>query len=270
MFLQNKSHKKTLRQKKKIRGENTISYVLLYKMSSTTGRKLGAKKFDGKIKKKQRVTSAGLQRYLSTRGTPNGVHEFTRNVWFNVATNGTGMDPAAGGVYQAEFGMRFNLGSVTLTAANVSTQGLGFNFAELAALFDEIKLDKVEVTFRARQDSGAPSGAVTNWATQLATAIDYNDDSPISVSQLREYSTFKDNIMEPGGKEHKRIIRPKFVRLVSYTGGAGTNGYETAQGYLTPIDSIAHYGLKGYVVGPNGGSSLFISVKYFYKCKNTR
>lgn len=240
-------------------------------MSSAAGGKIVRKvSFDGKKKKKQRTNQAGLQRYLSTRGTPNGVHEFTRNVWFNVATNGTGMDPASGGVYQAEFGMRFNLGSVTLTAANVSTQGLGFNFAELAALFDNIKLDRVEVTFRARQDSGGPSGAVTNWATQIATAIDYNDDQPISVSQLREYSSFKDNTIEPGGKEHKRIIRPKFVRLVSYTGGAGTNGYETAQGYLTPIDSIAHYGLKGYCVGPNGGSSLFISVKYHYKCKNTR
>lgn len=217
----------------------------------------------------------GLRTYLSKRGTPNGVHEFRRTVWQSFNVNNTGMQVPAGGTYQPEFAMRFDVGGVVMTGFGVATSSLGLNYSELAALFDQIKLDKVEVMFYSKNDSSQPTAGVTNSeAIRIATAIDYNDDTPISESQLREYGSFQMDVIEPGGKQHKRTLKPMFNELVSYTGGAGNVGYRAMRGYVASSASagtgVAMYGLKGNITGPTSAVQLLVSVTYNYKCKNIR
>lgn len=226
-------------------------------------------------RKRAKVQSVpkSLRNYISTRGTPNGVHEFTRNVWFQFPVNTTGIQIPAGGTFQPEFAMRFDVGGVVCIGAGTSTNSLGLGYPELAALFDQIKLDKVEIKFESRNDSSMNSGLTENGALRLATVIDFNDDVPISETSLREYGSFKDAVIEPGGRNHRVVLRPKFQESISYTGGVGTNGYRANTGYVqstTLSTGVAHYGLKGNCTGPTTAVNLFISVKYFYKCKNTR
>ena len=87
-----------------------------------------------------------------------------------------------------------------------------------------------------------------------------------------EYSTWKLDTIEPGGKvEHRRIIRPMYQRFVSYTGAAGVNGYECARGFLSAASGdIAHYGLLGNIAGSSGGSNMLCVVEYYYECKNQK
>lgn len=226
-------------------------------------------------RKRAKVQSVpkSLRNYISTRGTPNGVHEFTRNVWGQFLCSNAGIAIPTGGAIQPEFAMRFDIGGVVFIAGGTSTNSLGLGYPELSALFDQIKLDKVEVKFMARNDSAQNGVGINSEAIRIATAIDYNDDVPISETALREYGSFKDAVIEPGGREMRVVLRPKFQEAVSYTGGAGTNGYRAQTGYVqatTLSTGVAHYGLKGNVTGPTSGTNLLISVKYFYKCKNTR
>lgn len=267
---------RTLAQKKKKSTDDTISNVYVRKKMSSGGaivRKVSME--PARKRKRAKVSSVpkSLRNYISTRGTPNGVHEFTRNVWGQFLCSAGGIAIPSGGAIQAEFAMRFDVGGVVFIAGGTSTQTLGLGYTELSALFDQIKLDKVEIKFMARNDSTQNAVGVNSEAIRIATAIDYNDDTPISETALREYGSFKDAVIEPGGREHRVVLRPKFQQQVTFSGGAGTIGFNASSGYVnssTLGTGVAHYGIKGNVVGSSAGTNLLISVKYYYKCKNTR
>lgn len=209
----------------------------------------------------------GLTRYLNTRGTPQGVHEFKKTAWaeFNVTT--AGIQVPGGGVYQPDFVIRFDLNNVVVIGAGSTTIPVP-GITELAALFDQIKLDKVVVRFRSRNDS-APGAGGANAATFIGTCFDFNDDDVATSSTIREYSNFKDDCIEPGGREHIRTLKPCYLMRITDDDGIGVAS-QTKRGYVNSGSSCRHYGLKGNITGPTGGNVLQLSVEYVYKCKLSR
>lgn len=220
-------------------------------------------------KKKRRVQKeTPLKRYLALRGTANGVHEFKKTAWANFNVTNAGIQIPGGGTFQPDFVMRFDLNNVVFIGAGSTTVPVP-GIADMAALFDRIKLQKVIVRFRSLNDSGPIVGGSQNFAITIGTALDYNDDDVATSATLREYATFQDAVIQPGGKEHMRTIRPCYLSRITDDDGIGV-AFDSKRGYVNSASSCRHYGLKGNVSGGNQTSLLFISVEYHYQCKNSR
>lgn len=235
-------------------------------MSSVAGGRV-ARKFIDK-KKRKRTKETPLQRYISLRGTPNGVHEFKKTAWANFNVSNTGIQIPGGGTYQTDFVMRFDLNNVVFIGAGSTTVPMP-GIAELATLFDRIKLNKVIVRFRSRNDSGPILGGAQNFAVQIGTALDYNDDDVATSATLREYGTFKDDCIQPGGKEHMRVLKPCYLIRATDDDGIGV-AFDSKRGYVNSASSCRHYGLKGTISGGNNVSDLWVAIEYHYQCRNSR
>lgn len=237
--------------------------------SAAGGKRLVRKVSMDSKSKKQKL--AMVPRYLRTRGTPNGVHQFKRVVSATFNVNNLGIQIPGGGSYQTDFAIRFGLQNCVFVGTGTTTVGVP-GIAELTALFDQIRLDKVVVRIISQNDSSPILAGAQNFAVGVSTAIDYNSDQPITSTQLREYSSWKFNVIEPGGvAEHKRTLKPMYQRAITYTGGAGLNGVEAARGYIGSISGdISHYGLLGNIAGGNQISSVLIFVEHYFSCKNQK
>lgn len=216
----------------------------------------------------------GLQRYLSTRGTANGVHEFMRTTRIRVPVNNNGI--VVGATTGAGFGLLFNFSeAVLITSAGGQVNAAIPNFAELAALFDQIKLDKVRVTFSSTNQSGditaAPPAppANTGQSILIQTCLDYNAVvAPGTESSIQEYGTYQQTYMDAGAL-HCRDVRPMFqVGIVDATGALA--GAESKRGYCKNTSNITHSGIFGWALGPTLSISMDVIIQYHFKCKNTK
>lgn len=241
-------------------------------MSSSAAGGAIVRKVSMQGKRKRAAVQRAVPRSLATRGTPNGVHEFKRTVWTELNISNGGLQIPSGGTFQPEFAMRFGLSTLTMVGAGTSTSTVP-GYAELSALFDQIKLDKVRVKFMFR--NSAESGVqnvTTNSSVQIGTAIDYNSDQPISSAAIREYSNFKYANLSADAREHTVSFSPKFAQQITYTGGVGNNSTRAMTGYVQSNIDVTHYGLLGYASGPTPASPgvLWIAVDYYFSCKNVK
>jgi hypothetical protein len=104
----------------------------------------------------QRVPSS-LRLYLDKRGTPKGAYEINRTVSGEFTTGGSGFTIGATSSDAASFWF-----SPTQIAYNVSTASTFYpitNAAELSALFDRIKIAKVELEFHCTSPGLLSSGS---------------------------------------------------------------------------------------------------------------
>lgn len=212
---------------------------------------------------------------IKSRGTPKGYYEITRtsNLYVKIV-NGQFTNDAVtiageglGFTFSPQF-TRTYLGSNALNTLPVS------NAAELSALFDEIKIKKVEMTFNLGIGT-APATAVSFNPLQIIYAIDDNsvtDSTYVGIQQMSGCKQWYGSTSDNG--QRKVTIYPKFQRVIYYT--ALLSGYEPASAYIRSDYDIEHYGLKMAMVptpdaattGPNG--RLSICVKYTYFCKSLK
>jgi hypothetical protein len=149
------------------------------------------------------------------------------------------------------------------------------NFSEFTALYDQYKIDHVEVGFTFSNNVSTVSNPSTVLPI-LGVAIDYDDIADTNYSSLQQYDSFQSFQLGNNFRGGKRVFRlsPTFTSSV-YT-NAGT-GHARQRG---PLDcaypTVQHYGLKASldpmyysVVGTTVGI-LSIETKYFFTMFNTR
>lgn len=206
--------------------------------------------------------SMGLRRYLSVRGTPKGAYEFTRTVTGRLACTNQGITIGAAAYAAGTWTVSPQaLRLVSGVAGNTNTYNI-VNAAEFAALFDKIKVDKVEFTFTSNM-----VGSSALIANQFIFAEDDNDTTT-SPDQIRQMDC---KVWQPGynATQYKQTIRPKYQRLVYYT--ALASSYEPTQGYVVSDTDIPHYGLKMAVDTITDTSQLVnFTAKVYFKCKEIK
>lgn len=198
-------------------------------------------------------------------GTPNGVHQFKRVTSLDFAVRDTGI--TVGGVAGQGLGIQFLPSQLVLSNSGGGLATVLFaGFAELPALFDQLKITKTIVRFRSRNDS---SNSSVNNAIEIATCVDFNEaNAPAAIGDIQQYATFKSNVIEPGGKQHAVSLKPQWTELVYYT--AALSGYASKTGYIRSDYDIPHYGLKAWITGSSSIQTLQIEVEYLLECKNTK
>lgn len=206
----------------------------------------------------------GLRRYLDVRGTPRGTYELTRTTVGYLDYTSTGFTIGAASTY---IGASIVF-SPTNTYIYSSPSGNSIsmatvNAAEIAALFEKIKIDKVEITMYSSVHGAA------NSSTQVPLILMAEDDNDTSVSpdQIKQMNM---KAWQPGDQNNtfKITVRPKYQRLVYYT--ALASSYEPCSGYVVAGTDIPHYGLKIGIEPLGAAGRIALTFKYFFKCKHLK
>lgn len=106
----------------------------------------------------------------------------------------------------------------TLQAYNFSLQDVP-DFDEFTALYDCYKINAIKIMFIPQQTQSVSIGNINNpnASSRFFSAIDYNDDSPVTIQEIRQYQSCK---MTPILRTHKRYFKPRIQdRGATYTPG---------------------------------------------------
>lgn len=226
---------------------------------------------DSRSRKKGRYSSSkmrvpmGLRKYIDSRGTPKGTYELTRNVTGGIAYTNTGMTIGAANYSAGAFVITPQ--SIILysgVAGNSTTWNIP-NYPEIAALWDKVKIDKVEFKFSSSVIGAANSG------TQQPVFLFAEDDNDTSTStdaiKQMDCKTWVPGNNSNGG-EFSITIRPRFQRLNYYT--SLLSSYEPARGYVVSDTAIPHYGLKIGIDPLNASGWLAFTAKVYFKAKELK
>ena len=201
----------------------------------------------------------------------NQPYSFSRMVNFRLSTTtGTGFTIAA----SSFAGVFFTFTPVDLTvwgSAVVSTTTAIPNAAEYAALWDRIKIDKVDLLFVSNGVDPTFNTAATN-TPRLFIANDYTDGTTgntLSQTQQQENCQY---FTCPAGVDYapyKHTCRPKYQRIVYYT--AVTSDYEPATGFVRNGVEIPHYGVR-LAMDPArcGTGAIEMAAKFYFTCDNVK
>lgn len=207
--------------------------------------------------------SLGLRRYLDVRGTPSGTYELVRTT--TAALDYTNAGIAIGLANYLAMTFVFTPSGVQLISSpsgNINYYNL-VNAAEIAALWDKVKIDKVEITFT----SSVIGTANTSLQQPLLCFAEDDNDTVTSADQILQMDC---KTWSPGDNNNpfKITVRPKFTSLVYYT--SVTSSYVPNRGYIQSGTDVPHYGLKlGFAqIGASG--KLMTTFKFFLKCKELK
>lgn len=240
----------------------------LIKRVSTDGRKL-KRTYSGGFKASSMRVPRGVRNYISKRGTPEGSYEFVRTVTGKLEINNAGIGIGASRYHAGTWVVTpQNLQLISGVAGNSNTYNIP-NAAEFAALFDKIKIDKVEFTFSsANNTSTGGGGALTSTLPNLMLFAEDDNDSVTSPDQIRQMDCVT---WQPGynARDCKVAIVPKYQRIVYYT--SLVSSYEPSTGYVVSDTAIPHYGLKmGIDVLSDISNAVNFSAKVYFKCKELK
>lgn len=181
--------------------------------------------------------------------------------------NTSGYSWNVGIVPSAQFSIWFTQQAVYIWS-NASNYSVGFvpGYSDLAALFDEVMIEKIDMTIFSAND---PTTSGTGSA-QIAYCRDYNDKvAPSNSGDVLQYSDAKAFNMA-NNFINKMTLYPKY--LTFSLDSAGTSTASTPKrGYLRSNLDTDHYGFKGAFINipPNSMYHTYY-FKYTYKCKTAK
>lgn len=209
-----------------------------------------------------------LQRYINTRGTPDGTYELCRTVTGNFTVIPAGIQIGLANYEGATFVVNpQSLQLVSGVAGNTNTWNIP-NASEMAALWDKVKIDKVEYSFT------CTTPTVTNSGTGQLPLFLFAEDDNDTAASLTSVSQMNCKSWQPGWNTTKftMVNKPRYQRIVYYT--AALSSYEPTRGYVVSDTAIPHYGLKMAIQQPpsaaSNGMLVQFAAKIFFKFKELK
>ena len=211
----------------------------------------------------------GAMRSLVPRKLYNGSFSFTRTASTYIQTTSTLGFAIAASVTPGIF-MTFTPTDFTFWANLVNFVTVPIpNAAEIAALWDRVKIDKVEITMSANGTDPVYNTTASH-GPRIFLANDYTDGTTgNTLAATQEMEGCK--LFQLSSDQDVRVwtVRPKFQRIVFFT--TVSSSYEPASGFVSTGTAIPHYGTR-IAVDPArlGTGNVFFSVKYFFTCMNVK
>jgi len=191
-------------------------------------------------------------------------HVLFRTCSINMTVGTTGFDPAVGLVSSNFFSMWFTNQSafIWIDNANYSTVSVP-GYSDLAALFDEVRIDAIEMQIIVVSDPTTTS----NGSAVIGFATDYNDhNAPASVGDLQQYADYR-AISMANRYIYKRLLTPKFLTY-SLDSAGGAVASTPKRGFIRSNLDIDHNCLKACIISQPGANNTFcVSFKYKFTCK---
>jgi len=146
------------------------------------------------------------------------------------------------------------------------------NAAEIAALYDLVKIDKVEITWSSNHAATSNANGVSATAPKFLVCNDHNDGigaATLVEIQQQPNKTF----MAVDGRDHKWTCYPKYQRIIYQT--ALASSYEPTTGFVNTNSTIPHYGVKMAIsnlasLQATTDAIIDFDIKYFLTLKNVK
>lgn len=199
----------------------------------------------------------------------DGEMRLTRTCAYAFPTNGSGMT-ISGTNFPAWF-ITFTPNDATVWGSSIAFQTFNIpNASEIAALYDRVFIEKVEVSCSFIGTDATTVAAVTTGCPRIWYAPDYTDGTTgNTLAQTQQQGACKFAVLSGNRPPTKMIIRPMYQRVVYYT--AVASSYEPARGYVASGTSIPHYGVRMAVDNTTlGVGAIEFSLKFYFRCKNVK
>jgi len=198
----------------------------------------------------------------------NGENKITRSVTTNLVYTANGFSIGAS-FFQA-VNLVFDPTAFTIYGSTLVSQSSPLtNAAEIAALYDLLRIDKVEITWSSSQQANVAGGA-TNAAPKFLVCNDSNDGiGPALLSEIQQQPN--QEFYSVDGRSHKWTCYPKYQRIVYQT--ALVSNYEPTVGFINSNSTIPHFGVRmaiSNLASLGGGGFVDFNVKYFLTMKNVK
>lgn len=202
----------------------------------------------------------------------NGENKITRTVTGVIPYNNTGF--SVGAAFFQALNIVYDPTSVTFYGSAVTSVSFPIpNAAEIAALYDQLKIDKVEITWSSTH-IGTSNGASSATAPKFLVCNDNNDGiGSASLSEIQQQPNKE--YYDISGKSFKWTCgKPQFQRLI-YQSGLVSN-YEPTTGFVNSNSTIPHYGTKMAITNlssmttPGSATSVDFNIKFFMTLKNVK
>lgn len=225
-------------------------------------RSLVRKVTDERPSRRQRMPKSRVYRSVAYTGetrltrTCSGVVSTIEGGGFNIGASG----------FQA-IAFVFNPTGVTIFgSAAVFTVVNLVNAAEIAALWDRVRIDKVEISWDPLCDKST-SGLSTSTPRFLVCNDVNNAATGTTLDDIKQHT---DCTVKYGNGPHKWTVKPKFQRLLYYT--ALSSSYEPASGFVNTDTAIPHYSTHLGIENPGAVSatSVQFNFKFFLTLKNVK
>lgn len=206
----------------------------------------------------------------------NGVNRITR--WATVAlqyNNPALGSPgyAIGATNYTDFGISVSPTGFTIYGSSVNqTFGAWPGATEWSNLYDQLKIEKVEITFTVNAQDPALTSSTTPQAggPSLLVSTDVNDVATGSLQQTAQQENCR--LLTPTtGKPEMYTFKPKYQQLISYTSLASATAART--GYVTSNLDVPHYGVRVSVnnAGTNNITHILqLAFKVYVSLKNVK
>jgi len=195
----------------------------------------------------------------------NGENHITRSTGFTLAVTSSGFTVGTAAFQAITLVVDPTAATFWGNIANSVTGALP-NASELAALYDSMRIDKIEVTWSSTvQASGSTTTPVS--APKFIVCTDVNgstsgtSNAAINQQNPKEYFSID-------GSSNKYTYRPKFQRLVYYT--SLVSSYEPAVGFVNSDTAIPHYGMQIGIANVPTNCNVDFQVKYYMTLKHVK
>jgi len=170
----------------------------------------------------------------------------------------------------------------SVTQGTVTTGNLDFlllylpGYTDFTNLFDVYRVTNLQMFARSNWDSADVAvGTSTHLDAAnifLHTVVDTNDDTPITIDQMRQYPSYKmTRITDLNGFAGKQSFRPQIS--LQTDGSAGVSVNPKDQWISTASPDTTHYGIKWAISRPAGSRPIVdMTIDIYYRavveCKN--
>jgi len=180
---------------------------------------------------------------------------------------------ALGGTSSEAVNIVFDPTGVTVYWAALSSTFFPLpNAAELAALYERMRIDKVEITLSSQRQAQTAANTATAYSPKFLICNDENDGiGTASIAQIQQQPNKP--FMDVDGTSMKWTCFPKYQRVVYLT--SLVSNYEPARGFVNSDAAIPHYGVKLGITNTQlflAGTSGVVdfTFKYFMTLKNVK
>lgn len=192
----------------------------------------------------------------------NATADYNANTGFSIGAS----------AYQ-EFILTFSPLGVTIWGSNINYFFNSLpNVGELSALYDRIKIDKVEILFSPCVTDNGSAAAQGFVAPRLYIANDINgptSGSTVDTTGIRQLTSCKVFNGTSDAKDIKWTCYPSYQRLIQYTSLASS--FEPARGFVASDTDIPHYGVRVACAPTNVGAfKMNMNFKFFLSLKNVK
>lgn len=199
----------------------------------------------------------------------NGEYKLSRTTHMQIPINNNGF--VLGTSTQEGIGFIFSPQNVLAVSVLLggTIQANIHNYAEIAALWERVRIDKIDIQISSRMVEKSSGSIGTTACPIIYYAEDNTDVYGNTLNITQQQSNCRTWHASGNMPDLCFTVRPKYQRIVYFT--AAASSYEPARGFVVSDTAIPHYGLRmAAPLGALDAQGIDIRFTYHYSCRDVK